>query len=206
VLTLKIASAGASVVAVDAAADMVGAAKDRGLDARLMDGTNLGFSREFDAVFSNAALHWMKSNPDAVIGGVARALKSGGRFVAEMGGHGCIAAVTIAIVAVMRRHEVDARSIIPWYFPTVDDYRARLERGGFVVDYIELIPRPTILPTDLAGWLEVFAGSFLSRLPEQQCGAARDEIVEMMRPVACDEQGRWTIDYVRLRFAAHLPG
>src|SRR5713101_1226853 len=204
VLTEKIAASGATVVGVDAAPDMVNAAKNRGLDASVMDGVDLRFNREFDAVFSNAALHWMKSDPGAVIAGVARALKPGGRFVAEMGGHGCIAAITIAIVAVMARYGFDARPIIPWYFPTVDDYRARLERGGFIVDYIELIPRPTPLPTNMAGFLEVFAASFFSRLPEEQRGTARDEVIEMLRLVLCDEQCRWTGDYIRLRFAAHL--
>src|SRR5438132_6090873 len=156
VLTAKIAAVGVSVVGVDAAPDMINAAKQRVLDARVMDGSELRFEQEFDAVFSNAALHWMKSNPDAVIAGVARALKQGGRFVAEMGGHGCVAAITVAIMAVMERRGVNARAMIPWYFPTVDDYGARLQRGGFTVDYIELIPRPTPLPTNMAGWLEVF--------------------------------------------------
>jgi SAM-dependent methyltransferase len=205
VLTEKIAGSGATVVGVDAAPDMVNAAKSRGVDARIMDGINLRFNREFDGVFSNAALHWMKSDPDAVIAGVARALKPGGRFVAEMGGHGCIAAITVAIVAVMARYGIDVRPMIPWYFPTVDDYRARLERQRFIVDYIELIPRPTPLPTDMAGWLEVFCASFFARLPEEQRSAARDEVIELLRLVLCDEQGRWTGDYIRLRFAAHLP-
>jgi len=206
VLTQKIAASGVTVVGVDAAPDMVNAAKNRGLDARMMDRVNLCFNREFDAVFSNAALHWMKSDPDAVVAGVRRALKPGGRFVAEMGGHGCIAAITVAIVAVMARHGIDVKPLLPWYFPTVDDYRSRLERQGFAVDYIELIPRPTPLPTDMAGWLEVFAASFFSRLPQEQRTAARDEVIELLRLVLCDEQGRWTGDYIRLRFAAHLRG
>jgi trans-aconitate methyltransferase len=88
VLTEKIVAGGAVVVGVDASADMVAAARKRGLDARVANGAQLGFSREFDAVFSNAALHWMKDDPDAVIAGVARALKPGGRFAGEMGGHG----------------------------------------------------------------------------------------------------------------------
>ena len=205
VLTEKIAASGAMVVGVDAAAEMVKAAKNRGLDARIMDGAALSFNGEFDAVFSNAALHWMKSDPDAVIAGVRRALKPGGRFVAEMGGHGCIAAVTVAIVAVMARYGVDATQIIPWYFPTVDDYRSRLERQGFAIDYIELIPRPTPLPTDMGGWLEVFAASFFARLPRELRTVARDEVIDLLRLVLCDEQGRWTGDYIRLRFAARAP-
>jgi len=205
VLTEKIAASGAMVVGVDAAAEMVKAAKNRGLDARIMDGAALSFNGEFDAVFSNAALHWMKSDPDAVIAGVRRALKPGGRFVAEMGGHGCIAAVTVAIIAVMARYGVDAKPLIPWYFPTVDDYRSRLERQGFAVDYIELIPRPTPLPTDMGGWLEVFAASFFARLPRELRTVARDEVIDLLRLVLCDEQGRWTGDYIRLRFAARAP-
>jgi SAM-dependent methyltransferase len=204
VLTEKIVAAGASVVGVDAAPDMVKAAQARGLDARVMDGSNLGFNHEFDAVFSNAALHWMKSAPDAVIAGVARALKPGGRFVAEMGGHACVAAITVALIAVMERRGIPARTLIPWYFPTVDNYRGRLEGGGFTVDYIELIPRPTPLPTNMAGWLDVFAASFFVRLPENERAAARDEVVDLLRIVLCDEQGRWTGDYIRLRFVARI--
>src|SRR5271170_390366 len=101
VLTEKIAASGAAVVGVDAAADMIAAATRRGLDARVMDGGKLEFSSEFDAVFSNAALHWMKRERDAVIAGVYRALKPGGRFVGEMGGHGCVAAITIALIAML---------------------------------------------------------------------------------------------------------
>lgn len=205
VLTAKIAATGASVYGVDGSADMVAAATARGLEARVMDGMNLQFDHEFDAVFSNAALHWMKSDPDAVIRGVARALKPGGRFVAEMGGHGCVAAITLALVVAIERRGVAAvASRIPWYFPTVDDYRGRLERGGFAVDYIALIPRPTPLPTDMTGWIETFGDALLRQLPAEARAAARDDAVALLRPVLCDEQGRWTADYMRLRFAAHL--
>lgn len=204
VLTEKIAAAGASVVGVDAAADMIEAAQRRGLDARIADGAGLGFKAEFDAVFSNAALHWMKDDPDAVIAGVARALKPGGRFVGEMGGHGCVAAITVALIAVLERHGARGESAIPWYFPTVEDYRMRLERGGFSVEYIELIPRPTPLPTDMAGWLDTFAEPFLRRLPAAERAGARDEVVAMLKPVLCDKAGHWTADYMRLRFRARL--
>jgi len=202
VLTEKIAASGASVLGVDASEDMVVAAQERGLDARVANGATLDFSPEFDAVFSNAALHWMKDDPDAVIAGVARALKPGGRFAGEMGGHGCVAAITVALIAVLERRGADGKSASPWYFPTVNDYRARLERGGFTVEYIELIPRPTPLPTDMAGWLDTFADLFLRRLPSEARASARDEAIAMLRPVLCDEAGRWTADYMRLRFLA----
>lgn len=205
VLTAKIAATSASVCGVDGSAGMIAAANARGIDARVMDGMNLQFDHEFDAVFSNAALHWMKADPDAVIRGVARALKPGGRFVAEMGGHGCVAAITLAlVVALERRGVANAASRIPWYFPTADDYRGRLEHAGFIVDYIELIPRPTPLPTDMSGWIATFGDALLALLPADQRDLARDEAIALLRPVLCDDQGRWTADYMRLRFAAHL--
>jgi SAM-dependent methyltransferase len=157
------------------------------------------------AVFSNAALHWMR-RPDAVIAGVQRALVPGGRFVGEFGGHGNVAAITVALVAVLERRGLDGAAAIPWYFPTPEDWRRRLEAQGFTVESLELIPRPTPLPTDMAGWLDTFAGAFLGRLPAPQRATARDEVLDLLRPCQCDERGRWTADYVRLRFAARLPG
>src|SRR5260221_304589 len=133
-LTEKIAAAGAEVVGVDASSDMVSAAKQRGLDARVTDAYSLNFNCEFDAVFSNAAMHWMKRDPDAVIQGVRRALKPGGRFAAEMGGHGCVAAISVALRATLEKYGVASpASLIPWYFPTPDGYGERLERAGFQV-------------------------------------------------------------------------
>jgi trans-aconitate methyltransferase len=203
VLTEKLVAAGCDVVGVDSSPEMIAAARARGLDARVINAHDLPFRREFDAVFSNAALHWMP-DADAVIAGVARALRPGGRFVAEMGGHGCVAAVLTALIAVLARCGIDGRSRIPWYFPTVDDYRARLVRAGFNVDYIELIPRPTPLPTGMAGWLETFANPFLSGMSAEERADVVNETVELLRPALCDEQGCWTADYTRLRFKATL--
>src|SRR4029077_7716518 len=125
-LTVKIAAAGATIVAVDAAPDMVAAAKAKGLDARVVPGQQLAFEREFDAVFSNAALHWMRP-PEAVLTGVARALKPGGRFVAEMGGHNNTAAIQVAFRAVLAKRGIEALDQSPWYFPSAGAYRRKLE-------------------------------------------------------------------------------
>jgi SAM-dependent methyltransferase len=204
VLSEKIAALGTDLVGVDSSPEMIEAARRRGLDARFMDATNLSFDREFDAVFSNAVLHWIKSDPDAVIAGVRRALKPRGRFVGEFGGHGCVAAITVALIAALERHGIK-RPAIPWYFATVEDYRSRLVRGGFEVEYIALIPRPTPLPTGMRGWLQTFALPFSALVPEGDREAFLDDAVEILRPVLCDEQGCWTADYTRLRFAARLP-
>ena len=202
-LTARIAAAGATVVGVDAGPDMVAAARARGLDARVADALDLPFEAEFDAVFSNAALHWMR-RPDAVIAGVARALKSGGRFVAEMGGHGNVAAITVALILALDRRGLDGAARIPWYFPSAADYGRRLEQAGFTVERIDLIPRPTPLPTDIEGWLETFAENFFKVLAPDQRPSAMAEVVAALEPCLRDEQGGWTADYVRLRFAARL--
>ncbi len=205
ILTEKIVALGAEVIGVDSSPDMVQAAKSRGLDARVANAYHLDFHREFDAVFSNAALHWMKDDPDAVIAGVSRALKPKGRFVGEMGGHGNVAAITVALLSTLERRNVaNPASLIPWYYPTVNTYRAKLEAGGFFVTYLELIPRPTLLPTGMTAWIETFGMPFIRSLPEKEHEPAIEEVVQRLRPVLCDEQGQWTADYVRLRFMAEL--
>src|SRR5262249_53616876 len=121
-LTETLVARGCRVVGVDASAAPGGAARRRGLDARVMDGQRLAFDGEFDAVFSNAALHWME--PDRVIAGVWRALRPGGRFVGEFGGRGCVARIESALRAALARQGVDESRIRPWYFPGDDEYRA----------------------------------------------------------------------------------
>lgn len=204
VLTRRLAELGCTVVGVDAGPDMIRAARALGLDARVIDGHSLPFEREFDAVFSNAALHWMKRDPQAVIAGVARALRPGGRFVGEMGGHGNVAAIVTALLAVLERRGLAGRDAHPWYFPTPAAYRRRLEEQGFTVETIELIPRPTPLPTGMSAWLDTFAEPFLKRLPEEGRAAAKEEAVGLLAASLCDETGAWTADYVRLRFRAVL--
>jgi SAM-dependent methyltransferase len=201
VLTAKLASMGCDVIGVDASAPQVEAARKRKVDARVMDGEHLGFDSEFDAVFSNAALHWMR-NPDKVIAGVRRVLRPHGRFVAEFGGHGCVAKIKKALVDALNRRGINGEAAIPWFFPTVEDYSQRLTTAGFGVNYIALIPRPTPLPGDVTGWLETFAESFTASLPPAERPAYIAEVQEALRPHLCDAEGKWTADYVRLRFSA----
>jgi trans-aconitate methyltransferase len=201
VLTEKIAATGAVVVAVDAAPDMVAAARRRGLDARVAAGQELDFEPSFDAVFSNAALHWMRP-PEQILAGVYRALKPGGRFVAEMGGHNNIAAVIVALSAVLGRRGLDVHRLSPWYFPSAEAYGEKLEATGFAIDEIRIVARPTPLPSGLEAWLDTFADDFFGALPIADRAAARDEVVDLLRPVLMDERGTWIADYVRLRFRA----
>ena len=204
VLTAKLAAIGCSVVGVDGSSAQIEAARKLGLDARPMDGEQLTFNGEFDAVFSNAALHWMR-NPGAVISGVWRSLRPKGRFVAEFGGHGCVAKIKKALVGALNRRGLDGEAAVPWYFPTVEEYSMLLNKAGFSISTIALIPRPTPLPGDVTGWLETFGESFTACLPPAERPAYIAEVREALRPEIADSAGKWTADYVRLRFAAIKP-
>lgn len=203
-LTKKLVELGCQVVGVDASPAMVAAAQALGLDAQVMDGQSMPFRLEFDAVFSNAALHWMPQL-DAVMAGVWQSLKPGGRFVGECGGSGNTAMVVQALERALRRRGINAQAVNPWYFPTVDAYRNALEAHGFIVSTVALIPRPTPLPGNIVGWLETFAQSFMAPVPMAERSTFLAEVAALCRPRLCDSHGHWTADYVRLRFSATRP-
>jgi SAM-dependent methyltransferase len=202
-LTQRIAATGADVLGVDASADMVRAARERGVVADLGDAQQLPYAdNTFDAVFSNAALHWVRDQ-DAMIAQIDRVLKPGGRFVAEMGGHGNVAAIRVALMAVLARHgHGDCEDGVN-YFPTAESYALRLEKQGYQVQRIALIPRPTPLPkSGMTEWLWTFRRGVLDGLPEQLRAQVVEETATLLEPVLRDEEGNWVADYVRLRFVA----
>jgi trans-aconitate methyltransferase len=202
-LTIKLVEAGASVKGVDKSDDLLAAARKLGLDVEHGDGQSLRFDEEFDAVFSNAALHWMNAAND-VVDGVWRALKPGGRFVAEFGGHGNVAAIVTAMRAVGQRRGGDASLAGPWFFPSPEVYADMLAARGFEVQRIGLFPRPTPLKTGMKAWLEVFRKPFFEQFGEDM-QSVLDETEDLLRPVLCDARGNWTADYVRLRVEAVKP-
>lgn len=201
VLTERLAATGAVMTGVDASAGMVAQARARGLNVQQVSADAMGYAGEFDAVFSNAALHWM---PDAkaVLAAVHRALRPGGRFVAEMGGQGNIAAIRTALQAVLSRFGIDAEAAAVSFYPSPAEYRRLLQDAGFTVQSIELIPRPTPLPAGMEAWLSTFRNGVLDLLtPEDRVKAVADTVT-LLRPILADADGNWTADYVRLRFAA----
>jgi SAM-dependent methyltransferase len=202
-LAAQLAAAGAMVRGVDASAQMAAAARARGIEVDEGSAESLPYAdSSFDAVFSNAALHWMPDQ-DAVLGQVHRVLKRGGRFVAEMGGLGNIAAIRVALAAVLERHGYDGSSNDTNYYPSAEEYARRLEARGFTVNQIALIPRPTPLPqSGMAGWIRTFRRGVLDALPESIRGKIIEESVDLLAPVLRDPDGKWTADYVRLRFIA----
>lgn len=201
-LTQRMAAAGAHVAGVDASPEMVEAARGRGVKAQVGEAESLPFADAmFDAVFSNAALHWVRGQ-DAMMAEVYRVLKPGGRFVAEMGGHGNIAAIRVAFMAVLARHGLAEREVEENYYPTPDEYARRLTGHGFDVERIELIPRPTPLGTDMGAWFQTFRRGVLESLPAGERDAVVNETVALLAPGLRDREGHWTGDYVRLRFIA----
>lgn len=199
-LTEKISSSGAVVLGADSSIAQACAAKNRGLRVVIMDGQNPCFKPQFDAVFSNAALHWMKQ-PERVINGVWRCLKAGGRFVGELGGKGNVETIRLALHAALRRRGVNPLLVDPWYYPSAEEYSRLLTGSGFKVGYVELLPRPTKLPGDLRQWLETFAQPFSNAIAESARTDFLDEICQRSRLTLQDPEGNWTLDYVRLRFA-----
>jgi SAM-dependent methyltransferase len=204
-LTLALQRAGCVVVGVDASQNQVEAARRRGLDARVMDGAALDFAPEFDAVFSNAALHWM-NRPDLVLQGVWRALRPGGRFVGELGAAGNVGAIVRALDEALHRRGRSFADVDPWYYPTGPEYRARLDSAGFSVVSLVTFDRPTPLPGDITAWLETFAGAFRGALPGEERAAFFAELRETLAPTLRKPDGTWWVDYVRLRFRAVKPG
>jgi len=197
-LTQKISESGAEVVGLDSSASMIGQARQNFPDLRfvLQDSATMTFDNEFDAVFSNAALHWML-DPGAVVRAVSKALKPGGRFVAEMGGKGNIQTIVSAIHEVVKRYLPLPAS--RQYYPSVSEYAAILESHKLEVRMAQLFDRPTPLEGEagMENWLKQFKLYYFEGLPP----TALREVVSILRPKLHKETG-WLADYRRLRFVA----
>ena len=202
-LTKRIADSGAHVLGVDASPEMLAAARERGVEAEQARAEELPFRDEtFDAVFSNAVLHWVR-NQDAMMEQVHRVLKPGGRFVAELGGHGNVAAIHVALMAILERHGFGDCEKGVNYYPTTNSYTERLKQHGFRVEQMALIPRPTKLPeSGMEGWLRTFRRGVLEGLPKDTREAVVRETTDLLASALRDEAGNWIADYVRLRFVA----
>ncbi|WP_156679717.1 class I SAM-dependent methyltransferase [Sphingomonas profundi] len=206
VLTRRIVAAGAEVVGVDASDTLLAAARAAGLDARRMDGERLAFDSEFDAVFSNAALHWML-DAAAVAAGVFRALRPSGRFVGEMGGHGNIATLRAALRDELAARGYPVPTADPQWYPTPEAFAAVYAAAGFVGIDARLIPRPTPLPTGVTGWLRTFRAGFMdaAQVPDADQAAVAQAVEDRLAPAFRQPDGTWIADYVRLRFSMRKP-
>jgi len=201
-LTAEIARSGARVVGLDNSPEMLAEARKNfpGVTFEQADATSFRFEQPFDAVFSNAALHWVKDQASAAAS-IARALRPGGRFVAELGGKGCIASVAGALRAVLGPK---ADALCPWRFPSVGEFAPLLEQNGLEVHQAILFDRPTPLEGEnaLEDWLRMFAGVYFQDLSSEETRDALAQVTAHLRP-SLFLDGTWTLDYRRLRIVAH---
>jgi trans-aconitate methyltransferase len=208
-LTAEIAAAGAEVVGIDASEAMITRARELypQLRFKVARGEDFAVEAPVDAVFSNAALHWM-SPPEAVVASIARALEPGGRFVAEMGGSGNIATIVAAVHQALAEEGIPRERVRnPWYFPSIGEYGSLLERAGFEVRFMQLFDRPTPLddcPNGIADWLRMFGGDLLAAVPANRRPQVEERVNELTR-LRLEREGRWVADYRRLRFMAVKP-
>ncbi len=209
-LTQEIASSGAAVVGIDTSEAMLEKARRNypALRFEQADATEIQFAEPFDAVFSNAALHWIRP-PETVARRVHAALRPGGRFVAELGGKGNVRTVHTALQQAIRESghtPLEESSLL--YFPSLGEYASLLEDAGFRVTDAHHFDRPTRMPegdAELGNWILGFADRFLAVVPEPEREGVVRKVEARLRPVL-HHDGAWHVDYVRLRFRAEKPG
>lgn len=204
-LTNQITTSGANVIGIDSAATMIEQARANypHIQFEVMDATELPLINQFDAVFSNAVLHWIKQ-PENVAAGIYQALKPGGRFVAEFGGKGNVNAITTAVYHSIQNagYPID-KTLNPWYFPSIGEYGTILEQQGLQLTFATLFDRPTPLEGEqgIHNWLKMFGNHFLNVFsPEQQINLLAD-MEKQLRPILY-KNGTWFADYRRLRVIA----
>nr|WP_145405284.1 class I SAM-dependent methyltransferase [Paenibacillus xylanexedens] len=208
-LTHEISLLGAEVTGMDASSDMIARAKQKFPQLEFMeaDGEHFHTERAYDAVFSNAALHWMRNSRN-VIDCVWHALKPGGRFVAEFGGQGNVQIIVKAVEEVLERHTgINAAERNPWYFPTIGQYSRILEDRGFMVRQAYHYDRPTKLADGedgIAGWLTHFGDDYFKGFNPEQVKEWCQEISEIVRPQLWKNDAIYA-DYKRLRIEAFKP-
>jgi SAM-dependent methyltransferase len=204
-LTAKIAETGAHVVGVDRSPEMIRQAKKKypSLRFEVMDAREIFLDGTFDAVFSNATLHWIME-PERAIAGIRKSLRPGGRFVAEFGGRGNTGELITAVQRSCQKLGIAGAAPHPWYYPSIPEYAGLLEKHGFEVAHATLFDRPTPLDDGARGlrnWLEMFGSSFVEGLPEATRESLLAEIERELRQKLFQDD-HWVMDYRRLRIVA----
>lgn len=201
-LTVEIASLGAKVIGLDISEKAIAKCLQNypQIEFQVANGANFSYEKPVDAVFSNAALHWIHP-PAGAVESIYQVLKPGGRLVAEFGGKGNIKQIIEAINTALAEPDYN-----PWYFPTIGEYSSLLEQQGFTVNYATLFPRPTKLEGEhgLANWLEMFAKERFAALAPSTKSAIINKIESQLRPYLYQD-GHWWADYQRIRVMATKP-
>lgn len=201
-LTRKIADFDVSVTGIDKSGNMIAEARKKypAIHFAVEDAMELNHDKAFNAVFSNAALHWMKE-PVPVLEGVFRSLKRGGRFVAEFGGKGNVQMITSEVIDQLKKHQVKyTAALFPWYFPSIGEYASLMEAAGFHVTYARHFDRPTPLEGEagLRNWIEMFGNSIFEQVHDK----TRESIIHAVQSRLKKKlyvNNTWIADYKRLR-------
>lgn len=204
-LTSKISEL-ASVIGIDSSEEMVKASQDLfpDIDFYKMNADSFSFDEPFDAIFSNAVLHWVKDQK-AATANMFNHLKTGGRLVVEFGGIGNVATIIDALRWSLINHGFHKNAALErWYFPGISEYTSLLEGAGFEVRLAQLYDRPTLLESKHEGikdWIEMFGTHFFQGIDIKDKTAILAEVQNKVRP-ACYKDGKWYADYRRIRIMA----
>ncbi len=198
-VTLQIKNLGCKVLGIDINPVMIEAARQKGVEALLMDAEDMFFDKEFDAVFSLSALHWMR-HPNLVLEAINRALKLGGRFVAEMSAHGNLQEIFDAFLDIFAEDDKSALYLIPWYLPTEEDYKLRLEQKGFSVKSITTTKKSFGISGSLSTFVQSFVPIFSELIDNKQ--EFIDKVVTRLENKLEKKSDRYQINYVSIDFIA----
>lgn len=201
-LAKRLFDEGIQVVGIDKSNNMITQAKEKypEISFQVQDATELNYTNKFDAVFSNATLHWIKS-PKQALQGIYKSLKQGGRFVAEFGGKGNVQAITDAMI-----HQLGMDyhiELFPWYYPSIGEYSSLLEEVGFRVTFAQHFDRPTPLegPNGLKNWIKMFGTSFFQGIEEENKEEIITQVENQLRS-SLYLNNQWVADYKRIRIIA----
>lgn len=201
-LAKKLFDAGVNLVGVDYSPNMILEAKSKypAINFNVADATNLEFNHEFDGVFSNATLHWVKP-PQQALHSIYKSLIKGGRFVAEFGGKGNVQTITDEIVRQIKQSGIDYNmEQFPWYYPSIGEYTSLMEKVGFRVTFAQHFDRPTPLEGEngLKNWIEMFGSPLFQGVPEDKKDYIINKIEDQLKEVLYKD-GKWIADYKRIR-------
>lgn len=202
-LTSQIAASGAKVTGLDSAASMIASAQEHfpGIVFKVGDATSFSLPQTFDAVFSNATLHWIRQK-EKVLDRIWHHLQPGGRLVLEMGGKGNVDDILGALKNALESRGYSYKPL--WYFPSVGEYTSLLEEYDFRVNQVHFFDRETELADPENGiveWLQMFGAHFLEQVPEQERLPVLQDAQEALRATNF-RNGKWYVMYRRLRVKA----
>lgn len=202
-LTKAIADHGAIAYGIDSSPEMIAKAEENypNIDFWVMDAATLDFDFKFDAIFSNAAFHWI-AEPEKAVESIAGHLKGGGRLVMEFGGKGNVQSIIDAARISLAKRGLEFKDF--WYFPTIGEFSTLLEKYDLKVGFVQLFPRETELSDSeggIADWLKMFGSNFFREIDESEMPQILQEITNTLRPTNY-RNGKWYADYKRIRVSA----